>query len=68
MRTRKRDDPSLSHIAYQHISNKIVRSQSSLKPFCRRLDDVLVLLLVEDGVPHVLDVDGGLVLGLAGFL
>ena len=45
-----------------------MRSQSSLKPFCRRLDDVLVLLLVEDGVPHVLDVDSGLVLGLAGFL
>lgn len=45
-----------------------MRSESSLQPLRRHLHNILILLLIEDGMPHVLDIDGGLVLGLAGFL
>lgn len=58
-------------ITYQYLStlcNKIVRSQSSLQPLRRHLHHIFILLLIEDGMPHVLDIDGGLVLGLAVFL
>lgn len=50
------------------MRNKIVRSKPSPQPLRGHLDDILVLLLVEDGMPHVFNIDGGLVLGLAGFL